>query len=971
MAAEHTFFGTWEIMECSISGTVDSLGLKGVKFRLDEMGDITWFSDVVHPIEPGGVVGGICGGRTEDRDTEFQAIRNEFTEILFSCETFEVVELPDNGPGLAFGAYAGHNIEFKTTTYSPMDMMVLNCEGWCFLSCRRLREDQTIIQDCPFTLLSALQEGYFADVIIKSSEGLYFDTHSAVLRLSGFDCSMNYPSQGSPQPPTDSPTLKIPPDSARLAPTSHYLLPPSNILTGKSMSGSFNCLTVTSPRDSLLALHNQTSSSDSDLRLSSPKEIFTFSNAFPLTPTEPGGGRRACASPRFRCSSPFSPSCLDTPPSSPLTPISVLYNLPHNMLMPIFHWLYAESLPGNLREDTCEKLMKFAEVTAPLSKMVEACRKYGRNVKLKKFVIDITMDIHTCLNSIIQSINPLTISRHAEVLCSVFEHCVKEAAIGCAKILQFCNIFVREASSISRQQRHEIIKFARSRMPILVSQIHQLLRNVYEVLSRLTPEKKSELAAFLVPHIEITFDRMTNLIGDIKTSLEKMYQDLKNVQSGQQQMGEVQKQQQVKNNQQIEIGCQGHGGTFHNKYSGSENDLTFVLYMYELRKMRDIYGRVQSAMEIVQQNRNTFIEMAADEKERTIRRNLDQLILELPAYTARIEKLSDNLDGNIGWKEFKFCFKLATGQVNGVISKLLEHKTALKTPITRICQLVGREEFRRAMLALQLIGEDVLVKSTGGQEKLPHHVDYSNIKLNLTRHICNPPPIVNSSLSKNALRLLHSGHLSDMEFEVIVPSGATQTTNRHSSVDRLAKTTVHVFKAHRVIVAARCEWFRKALLSGMKEDIHRKITIHDTSPVIFRRLLLYLYGAPIDKTVGAEQLCELMLLGDRYSIDELKDICEHTLRSQIDEESVILLLSIADRFNTAILKANCLSFLSSHSHLTHLDIFAELPEALQNEVIELLQWCDRTPEPWNHNLDINGTVLKNPKNSRKSPQSFM
>uniref|UniRef100_A0A1B0DD54 ubiquitinyl hydrolase 1 n=1 Tax=Phlebotomus papatasi TaxID=29031 RepID=A0A1B0DD54_PHLPP len=39
-------------------------------------------------------------------------------------------------------------------------------------------------------------------------------------------------------------------------------------------------------------------------------------------------------------------------------------------------------------------------------------------------------------------------------------------------------------------------------------------------------------------------------------------------------------------------------------------------------------------------------------------------------------------------------------------------------------------------------------------------------------------------------------------------------------VDRLAKTTVHVFKAHRVIVAARCEWFRKALLSGMKEDIH-------------------------------------------------------------------------------------------------------------------------------------------------------
>lgn len=75
------------------------------------------------------------------------------------------------------------------------------------------------------------------------------------------------------------------------------------------------------------------------------------------------------------------------------------------------------------------------------------------------------------------------------------------------------------------------------------------------------------------------------------------------MQSGSQGADLPRNQVQDRNSQQIEIGCQGHGGTFHNKYSGSENDLTFVLYMYELRKMRDIYGRVQSAMEIVQQNR--------------------------------------------------------------------------------------------------------------------------------------------------------------------------------------------------------------------------------------------------------------------------------------------------------------------------------------------------------------------------------
>jgi hypothetical protein len=51
---------------------------------------------------------------------------------------------------------------------------------------------------------------------------------------------------------------------------------------------------------------------------------------------------------------------------------------------------------------------------------------------------------------------------------------------------------------------------------------------------------------------------------------------------------------------------------------------------------------------------------------------------------------------------------------------------------------------------------------------------------------------------------------------------------------------------------------------------YRKITIYDTSPVIFRRFLLYLYGAPVDKNVGIESICELMLLADRYSVDSLK-----------------------------------------------------------------------------------------------------
>lgn len=124
-----------------------------------------------------------------------------------------------------------------------------------------------------------------------------------------------------------------------------------------------------------------------------------------------------------------------------------------------------------------------------------------------------------------------------------------------------------------------------------------------------------------------------------------------------------------------------------------------------------------------------------------------------------------------------------------------------------------------------------------------------------------------------------------MEFEVHTyapTSGAAKSGGGTEAVPETAEPAakvlqVHSFKAHRVIVAARCEWFKKALMSGMQESINRKVIITDTSPVIFRRLLLYLYGAPIDRTVGAEQVCELMLLADRYSIDDLK-VREGTLQ---------------------------------------------------------------------------------------------
>lgn len=50
-------------------------------------------------------------------------------------------------------------------------------------------------------------------------------------------------------------------------------------------------------------------------------------------------------------------------------------------------------------------------------------------------------------------------------------------------------------------------------------------------------------------------------------------------------------------------------------------------------------------------------------REQTLRQNFDQLILNIRTYMLILENISNSFDGRVGWKEFKFCFKLATSQV--------------------------------------------------------------------------------------------------------------------------------------------------------------------------------------------------------------------------------------------------------------------------------------------------------------------
>ena len=161
-----------------------------------------------------------------------------------------------------------------------------------------------------------------------------------------------------------------------------------------------------------------------------------------------------------------------------------------------------------------------------------------------------------------------------------------------------------------------------------------------------------------------------------------------------------------------------------------------------------------------------------------------------------------------------------------------------------------------------------------------------------------PPSLTSRGASDNLLaqgcyKLLGSDLLTDMEF-VLIPDGGV--VSGEGGV---------VIKAHRVIVASRCEWMKRALLSGMREAIDKRIVVRDCSESTFRTFLRYLYGGWVGlETTPTEEVVDLLAAADQYETSVLRGRCEGCLVERVEDVNVFPLLQVADRYSVKRLRVS-------------------------------------------------------------------
>lgn len=103
--------------------------------------------------------------------------------------------------------------------------------------------------------------------------------------------------------------------------------------------------------------------------------------------------------------------------------------------------------------------------------------------------------------------------------------------------------------------------------------------------------------------------------------------------------------------------------------------------------------------------------------------------------------------------------------------------------------------------------------------------------------------------------------------------------------------------AHKVILAARSEYFRALLFGGMRESSQHEVKLVDTPFVAFKHLLKYIYTGNISlHSYKEDMILEVLSLAHLYGFLELETSISEYLKAVLCVKSVCLIYDTASLY---------------------------------------------------------------------------
>ncbi|KAG1683580.1 Speckle-type POZ protein-like [Nymphon striatum] len=556
--------------------------------------------------------------------------------------------------------------------------------------------------------------------------------------------------------------------------------------------------------------------------------------------------------------------------------------LPEEVLSTIMYFMYTECLPDNLTEDTARQAIQVLKSFPGFEPFQKTCGIFLKSESIKQKIKLLTYDIHDCMTRIvdlfsdkIQSVEndadgegsssdsvTGSVITNPSKLCYAINQSLREIAVASTKFSMICDLFGKNRKEFAKEEKHEIIKFTRSRVIVFIGQLENLCQILQQKLSNLSSVKKRQIISYLVPEIDTSLGTTYDFLLRLKLVVERMI-----------------------------------------SRSSSNNP-----------SCSDFKGG-----KTPHKSKKFFASSV-----------IGKALYKLPYLVQQLNTLQADFDESITMTEWKSMFKMVSSSISWILSKLRNNKH-YQPFLVYLTDLVQLHQFKEMVGCLGLLDHQSTHSSS-------NTVISENSLQNEGNCLKSLPPRKESRLPQNALQLFKSGRSTDMLFEIYTSQDELDGNFSFAKKDPSAEGK-YVIKAHRVIMAARCNWFQRALLSGMKESIEKKIKIYDANVSTFEKILEFLYCGHLEtEQMSAEKLTDILVLSDRYEVDVLRKISEQSLTSHLNDDTTLYLLSISDQLDLKNLKVAAIDYIKKHTKLLSCEDFYKLTDEMQHKIYQSIAW---------------------------------
>ncbi|XP_078256113.1 BTB/POZ domain-containing protein 9 isoform X2 [Rhinoraja longicauda] len=169
------------------------------------------------------------------------------------------------------------------------------------------------------------------------------------------------------------------------------------------------------------------------------------------------------------------------------------------------------------------------------------------------------------------------------------------------------------------------------------------------------------------------------------------------------------------------------------------------------------------------------------------------------------------------------------------------------------------------------------------------------------------------------------------------------------------------FAAHRVILAARCQYFRALLYGGMREaHSQAEIPLPDTPAEAFTMLLKYIYTGQVTLSYEKEEvLLDFLSLAHKYGFPELEAATSEYLCTILSINNVCMVYDVANLYSLSKLSNTCCLYMDRNAKaILSSEGFLSLSKTALLKVVSrdsfaapekdiflaLMNWCKQNPE---------------------------